>query len=130
MPKNKRLRVFAGPNGSGKSTLFNDFKNIYDPGYFINADELEKSLNATGLIDLEKIGINATTKDLLAFAKLKEAKTLLAKTSAEGYSIQLAIRDNFIVRTTGASHSYEASYAAAFIRHMLYKAIGHSPLKR
>jgi predicted ABC-type ATPase len=37
-----RLRVFAGPNGSGKSTLFNEFKKKYDPGYFINADDLER----------------------------------------------------------------------------------------
>ncbi len=44
MQKNKRLRVFAGPNGSGKSTLFNEFKNNYNPGYFINPDELEKLL--------------------------------------------------------------------------------------
>lgn len=42
MQKNKRLRVFAGPNGSGKSTLFEEFKKKYDPGFFINADELEK----------------------------------------------------------------------------------------
>ena len=46
MQKNKRLRVFAGPNGSGKSTLFNEFKNNYNPGYFINPDELEKLLRS------------------------------------------------------------------------------------
>ena len=44
MPRIKRLRVFAGPNGSGKSTLFLKFKNEFDPGYFINADELEQQL--------------------------------------------------------------------------------------
>jgi predicted ABC-type ATPase len=42
MQNNVRLRVFAGPNGSGKSTLFNEFKKKYDPGYFINADDLER----------------------------------------------------------------------------------------
>ena len=59
MPKNKRLRVFAGPNGSGKSTLFDEFKKKYDPGYFINADELEKQLNNSGLIYLHSICIRA-----------------------------------------------------------------------
>jgi predicted ABC-type ATPase len=49
MPKDKRLRVFAGPNGSGKSTLFNEFKTQYNPGYFINADELEKLLLEYGI---------------------------------------------------------------------------------
>lgn len=42
MQENKRMRIFAGPNGSGKSTLFSEFKKNYDPGYFVNADELEK----------------------------------------------------------------------------------------
>ena len=41
MQKDKRLRIFCGPNGSGKSTLFNNFKKKYDPGYFINADDLK-----------------------------------------------------------------------------------------
>ncbi len=56
MPKNKHLRVFAGPNGSGKSTLFNEFKKQYDPGYFINADKLEKQLSNNGFIDLQQLG--------------------------------------------------------------------------
>lgn len=59
MQKDKRLRIFCGPNGSGKSTLFNNFKKKYDPGYFINADDLEKLLNEGGLIDLQPIGIKA-----------------------------------------------------------------------
>ncbi len=42
MQENKRIRIFAGPNGSGKSTLFSEFKKNYNPGYFVNADELEK----------------------------------------------------------------------------------------
>ena len=63
MQKNKRLRIFAGPNGSGKSTLFKEFKTLYNPGNFINADELEKSLSNSGLIDLTEIGLKATQKD-------------------------------------------------------------------
>ena len=54
MQKNKRMRVFAGPNGSGKSTLFKEFLKKYDAGYFINADEIEKSLSLNGFIDLSK----------------------------------------------------------------------------
>ena len=49
MQRDKRLRIFCGPNGSGKSTLFSKFKMHYNPGYFINADELEKHLNSSGL---------------------------------------------------------------------------------
>lgn len=121
MSKNKRLRVFAGPNGSGKSTLFDEFKKKYDPGYFINADELEKQLNNSGLIDLHSIGLRATAKDLATFSKTKEAKTLLAKANLEGHVVKIEIRENFIVDKAKDTHSYEASFAAAFIRGLLYQ---------
>jgi predicted ABC-type ATPase len=59
MLSNKRLRVFAGPNGSGKSTLFDEFRKKYDPGYFINADEIGKHLAISGLIDINDLGIKS-----------------------------------------------------------------------
>ncbi len=121
MQKNKRLRVFAGPNGSGKSTLFDEFKKKYDPGYFINADELEKLLKTKGLIDLNDIGVKAEHKDLEQFSKTKTAKSLLAKSAAEGHVIDIIIRDNFIVDRAKDTHSYEASFTASFIRWLLYK---------
>lgn len=121
MQKNRRLRIFAGPNGSGKSTLFDEFKKQFDPGYFINADEFEKLLNNSGLIDLEPIGIKATSNDLATFCKTNEAKTLLAKAVAEGHAIKITIIENFIVDKAKDTHSYEASFAAAFIRWLLYQ---------
>lgn len=122
MQNNKRLRVFAGPNGSGKSTLFEEFKKNYNPGYFINADELEKLLSNTGLIDLNNIGIKATATDLAVFKKSKEARTLIEKATASGHSIDIEIKENFIVDKAKDTHSYEASLTAAFIRWLLYKA--------
>ena len=121
MQKNKRLRVFAGPNGSGKSTLFEEFKKNYNPGYFINADELEAQLNKGGLIDLKKIGLKATDKDLESFRKRKEAISLLKKAEKEGHLVNIEIKNNFIVDKAKDTHSYEASFAASFIRHLLYK---------
>lgn len=44
MSKNKRVRIFAGPNGSGKSSAYLEFAKKYDPGIYINADEIEKIL--------------------------------------------------------------------------------------
>src|SRR6185437_15796048 len=121
MQKNKRLRIFAGPNGSGKSTLFIEFKKHFNPGYFINADEFEKLLNNSGLIDLDAFELKATTKNLGAYSKTKEAKTLLAKAGKEGHSINIDIKENFIVDKAKETHSYEASFAAAFVRWLLYK---------
>ena len=121
MQNKKRLRVFAGPNGSGKSTLFDAFKKRYDPGFLVNADELEKQLNSRGLIDLIPIGIKATQKDLEAFSKTSEAKSLLTRATGEGNIIDIEIKENFIVDRTKETHSYEASFAASFIRWLLYK---------
>jgi predicted ABC-type ATPase len=121
MQKNKRLRIFAGPNGSGKSTLFKEFKNKYDPGVFINADELEKQLSSTGFIDLAEVGLKVSDKELENFKKTKEAKSLLKKAQEEGSIINIELKDNFIVDKAKDTHSYEAAFTAAFIRHLLTK---------
>jgi len=121
MQENKRMRIFAGPNGSGKSTLFSEFKKNYNPGYFVNADELEKLLNSSGLIDLTGFGINANSKDLKSFSNTEEAKTLLAKAKEEGHVIDIEVNENYIVDKAKDTHSYEASFAASFIRTLLYK---------
>ena len=122
MQNNKRVRIFAGPNGSGKSTLFKEFEKKYNPGFFINADELENQLSSSGLINLSNIGVKATDKDLVLFQKTNEAKSLLKKAVNEGGCINLKIKENFIVDIAKDIHSYEASFAAAFIRHLLIKA--------
>lgn len=99
--------------GSGKSTLFTEFKKNFNPGYFINADELEKLLNNSGLIDLNTFNTKATHKDLDAYSKTKQAKTLLAKAGKEAHSINLRIKENFLVDKSKDTHSYEASFAAS-----------------
>ena len=43
----KRLRIFAGPNGSGKSTIFSAVDKKVGCKYFVNADEIYKSLSET-----------------------------------------------------------------------------------
>lgn len=121
MQKNKRLRIFAGPNGSGKSTLFNEFKKQFNPGFFINADELEKQLNISGFIDIKPIVATSSQNDLTTFSTTKEATSLQAKAISEGKSIQLQIKECCIVPTNKITNSYEAAYAASFIRWLLYE---------
>ena len=100
---------------------FDEFKKLYDPGYFINADNLEKLLSTKRLIDLNDIGIKADQQELEKFSKTKTAKSLLIKSASDGYEIDIVVSDNFIVGKTKDTHSYEASYTAAFIRWLLYK---------
>jgi predicted ABC-type ATPase len=121
MLKNKRLRIFAGPNGSGKSTLFEEFKKKYNPGFFVNADDIEKQLSSSGLIDLQNIGLKATEATLSKFKTTKEAQSLLAKSNKGGHIIDVSIKENFIVDRSKDTHSYESSFVAAFIRSLLYQ---------
>lgn len=117
--QNKRVRVFAGPNGSGKSTLFSEFSKNYNTGFFINADELEKKLAISGLIDLTEIGLTATQQDLEDFKAFPASKTLFEKAEEEGHKIDIVIKENFIVDTLKETHSYEGAFIASFLRHLL-----------
>lgn len=119
MPSTKKVRVFAGPNGSGKSTLFKEFSKNYNTGFFINADELEKQLSQSGLIDLRPIGLTATQEDLDAFKVQKSCESLLQKAKDAGFPIDIEVKENFIVDKTKTTHSYEGAFAASFIRHLL-----------
>lgn len=119
MPSKKKIRIFAGPNGSGKSTLFNEFSKNYNTGFFINADELEKKLAQSGLIDLAEIGITATQKDLDYFKSLPSSKSLFKKAKDGGHVIDIIVKENFIVDASKETHSYEGAFIASFIRHLL-----------
>lgn len=114
-----RIRIFAGPNGSGKTTLYNALSNNYNPGFFINADEIEKTLQTKGLIDLTELGLKSDLTALENFKKLPEIQTLLQKAVVENYTIDVTISENFIVNKPKDTNSYEASFTAAFIRHLL-----------
>jgi predicted ABC-type ATPase len=118
MPSKKKIRIFAGPNGSGKSTLFSEFSKNYNTGFFINADDLEQKLSQSGLIDLAALGIFATQKDLDDFKVLASSQSLLKKAIEEGHTIDIEIKENFIIDTSKETHSYEGAFIAAFIRHL------------
>lgn len=82
-----RLRMFAGPNGSGKSTLWQQFKTNFPTevvGVYVNADEFEKDLKASGL-DLAALGVQAEEEAIQAFLSVhpllvREGKTEDART--------------------------------------------------
>ncbi|GAA4026956.1 zeta toxin family protein [Flavobacterium cheonhonense] len=119
----KRVRIFAGPNGSGKSTLFEEFQNEYHEkaGYFVNADLLEKKLLDASLIDLKSIGLSAVQADLEEFKSYPDSQSLFQKASQDGHKIDIYIKENCIVDNSHDSHSYEGSFIASFIRHLLIK---------
>ncbi len=121
MQKTKRLRVFAGPNGSGKTTLFNEVNEYFNQLPFVNAAEIEYALAKTGLIDLNLFEITATAHDLKDFSKTIDANSLINKAVKEGHTIKIEVAENCLVNKLHNTNSYEASFAASFIRWLLFK---------
>ena len=68
-----RIRMFAGPNGSGKSTI-KDFLLDRHIGAYLNADELEKVLNQTQILDLNSYHELLDVEKLIDFLKTKKKK--------------------------------------------------------
>lgn len=121
MPSQSRIRLFAGPNGSGKTSLYYRISKTYNSGIFINADEIEKTLQTKGLIDLSEFDLKINQKDLDLFFSLSDSQSLLAKAKQENYIIDITIAENFIVNKPKETNSYEAAFTASFIRYLLLK---------
>jgi predicted ABC-type ATPase len=68
-----RIRMFAGPNGSGKSTI-KDYLLPRHIGAYLNADELEKVLNQTQILDLNSYHELLDVEKLIDFLKTKKKK--------------------------------------------------------
>ena len=115
----KRLRIFAGPNGSGKSTLFSELSKKYPTGHFINADNIENSLETKGFIDLNDYSLKAAPNDLQIFLNKSEPASLVKKAEESGYPIKISIVDNLIVVPSKKTNSYESALTAMFLREKL-----------
>jgi len=113
-----RLRMFAGPNGSGKSTI-KDMLPAPWLGIYINADEIEKTIRADGVLDLTDFEVNAGEEELQAFL---HASTLLQKAGLSPQVSQLCFLDGKIMFGAVGVNSYWASVLADFIRHRLLAA--------
>lgn len=68
-----RISMFAGPNGSGKSTI-KDYLLPRHIGAYLNANELEKVLNQTQVLDLESYHNHLEPLKLLEFLRSKKKK--------------------------------------------------------
>lgn len=112
----KRIRIFAGPNGSGKTSLFTSFKSKFDPGIFVNADEIEYKLRVNRFVDLSSFGVQFKNADLVLFKKTKAARSLNRKVQKANAIIDVEVKEGMIVNKSGETNSYEAALVAAFIR--------------
>ena len=110
-----RMRMFAGPNGSGKSTI----KSVISSellGIYINPDEIEKDIRATGYLDLKEFGVSDTGQEALGFF---EQSTLLRKAGLVAESQQVRLKNNVLDFSGITVNSYYASVISDFLRHKL-----------
>ena len=113
-----RLRMFAGPNGSGKSTI----KDTLPPqwlGFYINADDMEKSIRTDGSLNLTDFEVVANADELQAFFA---ASTLLTNAELAAQAQRLTLVGGRVQFGAVVVNSYLASVLADFVRHKLLAA--------
>lgn len=119
MSSQSRVRIYAGPNGSGKSSLYKVISKEYISGLFVNADEIEKQLKTIGFIDLTEFNLKTDVDQFENFKNLPSSLSLIKKAISEGFTIDVIIKDNFILNKPKSTNSYEAAFVASFIRYSL-----------
>jgi predicted ABC-type ATPase len=110
-----RMRMFAGPNASGKSTL----KSVLPPellGIYLNPDEIEASIRATGSLDLASFPVTTTAGDILAW--FHDSPHLQSAGLADEAD-KLHFLQNKLYFKDVEVNSYFASVATDFVRHKL-----------
>jgi predicted ABC-type ATPase len=118
--RSKRLRILAGPNGSGKSTIVKKIRSSYYCGFFVNADEIQQTLDAKKVLNLNaEYGLTIPSETYHRYL-LHEGKSWLEKAEAEKSPINISFSENNLL--IGNSHptgKYDAAIAADFIRFQL-----------
>jgi len=110
-----RLRLFGGPNGSGKSVL----KSYLPPallGVYLNPDEIEAEIRATGGVNLRSMGIDAHPEEVLSF--FAESNFLRSAGFAEATG-SLRFIDGWLDFASLEMNSYFSSVLVDFVRRKL-----------
>jgi len=107
--------MFAGPNGSGKTTVKNELPaRLF--GNYINPDDIEKSLRATGQLDLKPFGLTITASALREFFAASE---FLRANGHAGVAEAIDYRDGTLALNGRTIDSYFASVLSDFLRRSL-----------
>lgn len=107
----KRIRVFAGPNGSGKSSVYNDLKDKFNFGIYINADDIERLLCNYGKFCFADYAIKVESDFL------EQYSLFFRKIEGLCYPENVTIESNTLLLVDkNKVDSYIASFIASYLR--------------
>lgn len=112
------MRVFAGPNGSGKTTIFKGLlgnKHIH-LGVYVNADDIEKELAASGTLSFQEYKLNLDEKVVWNFFKSSHFSPV--KRNEPDLCDKLKVKNNQLHMETTVD-SYLAADIAELVRQQL-----------
>ena len=116
-----RIRMFAGPNGSGKSELIRELLGKEIPlGPVINADQIAKTIQERGFIDLEEYHLKKITqthweRSILIYPEIK------SRIKFSDITAGVAIKENTLICKLENTGNYTAALIADFLRYMMIK---------
>jgi predicted ABC-type ATPase len=114
----KRMRVFAGPNGSGKTTIIHKLKDIISFGVYVNADDIETTIEKNGYLELKEFKISFSTEEVQNY--FKKVAFSPKKLQVENIWKHFEILNNrLIINSPKSFNSYIAADIAALIREKL-----------
>ena len=114
----KRMRVFAGPNGSGKTTIIQKLKDIISFGVYLNADDIESTIEKTGVLDLTDYKTIFSTTEIQNYFKYQAFSP--EKLMDENLWMQFEILNNqLIIKSPKSFNSYIAADITSFLREKL-----------
>lgn len=109
----KRLRILAGPNGSGKTSIYNDLRDSFHWGVFVNADNIESTLKKNGEIDLSVFGVVGVENAVFEEAFNQSSQAQKSTCTLENVQIE---DDVLSVLNSNLLDSYFAAFVASFIQ--------------
>lgn len=114
----KRMRVFAGPNGSGKTTIFKGIlgNEKISLGVYVNADDIEKTLQETQSLDFSMFHLNVLGAHLKDF--FRDSTFSPVKRNEPDLWSKLEVQEN-LMTCSARIDSYLAADLAEYIRKQL-----------